>query len=139
VAIPALNRDGLLPPGVHRATLEEIVYVFCTSTPTRRALEAPLRELVATAQDARATGLFLDGSFVSEKSDPGDIDAVIVLPNDFAVTSPEAMRIQTLHRTYGFDIERVRAQDEQSLHYLLREFFAYDRSGRPRGLLEVAL
>lgn len=139
VAVPPLTREGLLPPGVHRAHLEEIVRAFCSSTDRRRALEAPLRELVAAARAARAVALYLNGSFVSDKAAPGDIDAVMVLPETFDVTSAEALRIQRLHRTYGFDIERVRDGDQEELDYLLGEFFGHDRGGRPRGLLEVIL
>ena len=124
---------------MHRATLEEIVEVFCSATATRRDLENPLLELVATARAANAVALYLNGSFVSDKPDPGDIDAVVVLPQGFSVKGPEAMRIRALHRTYGFDIERIEAGDAESLDYFLKRFFAYDRSGRPRGLLEVAL
>src|SRR6202030_2772075 len=90
VPIPPLTPEGLLPPGIHRATVDEVVGAFCSSTPGRRAFEAPLRELVATARAAGAVALYLNGSFVGSKPNPGDIDAVLVLPEAFDVTGPEA-------------------------------------------------
>lgn len=112
---------------------------FCSGTTTRRALAAPLRELVGIARAAQAVALYVNGSFVGKKPDPGDIDAVVVLPGTFDRRSECAHRLQSLHRTFGFDIERVREGDTEELDYLLKSFFAFDRSGRPRGIVEVIL
>ncbi len=119
--------------------MDEVVATFCSSTPTRRNFERPLRELVAVARSARAVALYINGSFVSDKPFPGDIDAVIVLPRDFDTGGAEAVQLRALHRTHGFDIERVREGDNETLDYLLHVFFGHDRNNRPRGLLEVIL
>lgn len=137
--IPSLTSTGALPPGLHRASVDEVVATFCSSTPTRCDFEAPLRELVAVARSARAVALYVNGSFVSDKPFPGDIDAVIVLPSDFDTRSAEAAQLRALHRTHGFDIERVREGDHETLDYLLHVFFGHDRNNRPRGLIEVIL
>lgn len=139
MSLPELTDDGRLPPGIHKATVAEIVDAFCSATPTRRVLEAPLRELVNVARAATAVALYVNGSFVSSKPDPGDIDAVIVLPGTFDTRSKEAERLRTLHQTFGFDIERVRHGDDEELNRLIHAFFAYDRDGRARGVVEVVL
>ncbi len=139
VAIPSLTSAGVLPPGLHRASVDEVVSTFCSSTPTRRSFEAPLRELVAVARSSRAVALYINGSFVSEKPFPGDVDAVIVLPRDFDTAGAGAAQLRALHRTHGFDIERVREGDNETLDYLLHDFFGHDRNNRPRGLIEVIL
>jgi len=139
VPVPALTPGGLLPPGVHNATEDEVVAAFCSSTSSRRELERPFRELVAVARASRALALYINGSFVSDKPHPGDIDAVVVLPKNFDTNGDEANRIRALHQAHAFDIERVRDGDHESLDYLLHVFFGHDRNNRPRGLVEVTL
>lgn len=139
MAIPELDGDGKLPPGFHRASLEEIVARFCTSTERRRELESPLRLLKQVAVDAGAVALYLNGSFVTDKESPEDIDAVIVLPDDFDTQGVHARQLRELHQTYGLDIERVAAHDTEERDYLLTIFFGTDREGKGRGLLEVVL
>jgi hypothetical protein len=138
MAIPELA-DGRLPPGLHRASADEIIKRFCSATPQRRALAAPLRELIGIALDANAKGLYLNGSFVTDKSGPRDIDAVIVLPRGFDVRGPFGHRLRALHREFGFDIEQVAEDDVEGRDYLLHDFFGTDRDGNARGLLEVML
>ncbi|HWR52417.1 MAG TPA: hypothetical protein VN428_15000 [Bryobacteraceae bacterium] len=79
--IPAFDAaSGTLPPGDHPATLDEIKRRF-GSTPRRRWL---LKGLRAAAQAFWAAGIeeiFIDGSFCTEKPDPGDIDGYWVEPD----------------------------------------------------------
>ena len=138
MSIPSLI-DGRLPPGIHRAARDEIVDQFCSSTPERRRLLVPLDELIAIAREAGSPGLFLDGSFVSDKEGPRDIDAVMILPRGFDRKGQLAARLRVLHHEFGFDIEQVPVDDQEERDYLLNEFFGTDRSGNPRGLLEVLL
>ncbi len=139
MSIPPLQKTGTLPPGLHRAPPDEIVAGFCGGTPTRAALERPLRELISIAKEIESPGLYFNGSFVTGKEHPGDIDAIIVLPEGFDTASDHAKRIRALHREHTLDIERVSDSDAEELNYLLTEFFGHDRNGHPRGLLEVAL
>lgn len=131
--------DGRLPPGLHRASRDEIVERFCSTTAARVGLQVPLDELIVVARESGAIGLYLNGSFVTDKLGPRDIDAVIVLSRDFDLNGPYAARLRVLHRDYGLDIERVAADDLEERDYLLNEFFGTDRDGVPRGLVEVIL
>ena len=45
--LPALLPNGYLPPGVHEATLSEVVERFGTNTPRRQVLASRLQELVS--------------------------------------------------------------------------------------------
>lgn len=97
MAIPALLPSGVLPAGLHEATLNEVAERFGSMSSARQQLQRGL-EVVATT--ARSTGYFLDlvidGSFVTDKSEPGDIDAVLRTKGEYwtAVvgldSSPEA-------------------------------------------------
>lgn len=139
MSFPEFSASGGLPRGIYRGTAEEIVERFCRTSERRQYLERPLRILIQIAIDAHAVGLYLNGSFVTKKEEPNDIDGVIVLPNEFDTTGELAEGIRRLHRDYGLDIERVAASDTEERDYLLDHFFGTDREGRPRGLVEVIL
>jgi len=63
----------VLPPGVHNATLEEVEYRFATSE-RRKRLYSGFREGVMALRRVGCREIFLDGSFVTEKDNPGDFD-----------------------------------------------------------------
>jgi hypothetical protein len=80
--IPAFDpATGALPPGDHRATLEEIGSRF-GFTPRRRWLLKGLRTAVGAFWSAGIEDIFIDGSFCTEKPDPGDVDGYWVEPDD---------------------------------------------------------
>jgi hypothetical protein len=76
MAIPELN-NGLFRPGVHDATMAEVEKVLGSSSDRRIELFAKLSRFVDLARVFSIfKAIYLDGSFVSDKADPGDIDAV---------------------------------------------------------------
>lgn len=82
--IPPLLPTGLLPVGLHEATLAEVAAKFGSSNQPRRTLQQGLEHVAAAA---RATGMFVDlvvdGSYVTDKEAPGDIDAVLRTQNEY--------------------------------------------------------
>ena len=74
VVIPEFEADGNLPPGVHWATWEEFCDRFGT-TPWRLKLLAGLRAALENLRSAGCQTAYVDGSFVSSKTVPGDFDA----------------------------------------------------------------
>ena len=64
----------VLPPGVHNATLEEVEARFATSE-HRKRLFSGFKEGAIALRKAGCRRIFLDGSFVTGKSNPGDFDA----------------------------------------------------------------
>lgn len=84
--IPPLNHiTGLLPEGVHVATLPEVRATFGSSNDIRVEIMNGLDRLIDLL---RSIGIFkeiyLDGSFVTDKPAPGDVDAVAVMNSDTA-------------------------------------------------------
>jgi hypothetical protein len=73
--LPPLTAAGLLPPGVHRASWEELASRF-GGVPRRDRLLQGLLGAATNLRDAGALVLWLDGSFVTSKPDPGDFDGV---------------------------------------------------------------
>ncbi|HEY1686367.1 MAG TPA: hypothetical protein VGG19_16495 [Tepidisphaeraceae bacterium] len=76
--IPPFNHHGYLPPGIHRAALDEIETCFGTSNPERRELMQSLRWLVDMCHQDDVLRLIVNGSFVTAKSDPEDVDCVLL-------------------------------------------------------------
>jgi hypothetical protein len=72
--LPDFTSDGLLPPGEHPATWDEILGRFGWN-PRRQALLSGLAAALIPLRSAGCTRLFLDGSFVTSKELPGDYDA----------------------------------------------------------------
>jgi hypothetical protein len=95
------------------------------------------------ARAVKAVRLLLDGSFVTGKEDPGDIDAVVLLPRDFREQLregvAEAVRLQAMFVTREPQ-ELFPAEDEEDW-WGWYEFFSRTRSsnGRRKGLIEVTL
>lgn len=72
--IPAFDHLGRLPSGVHTATWDEIADRF-GGTPWRSRLLRGLRDALASLKLAGCPVAYIDGSFVTEKLEPGDFDA----------------------------------------------------------------
>ncbi len=71
--IPAFDRRGNLPPGIHRASWKELARRYGT-TPHRQKL---LSGLEAACQELRRAGcrrVYVNGSFVTSKGGPADFD-----------------------------------------------------------------
>ncbi|HUW03012.1 MAG TPA: hypothetical protein VMW08_11710 [Acidimicrobiales bacterium] len=73
--LPSLDPDtGALPEGVHEATWEEIVERFGWTEKRRRQLDG-LAEAIDLLAAAGCQRVWLNGSFVTSKDEPGDFDA----------------------------------------------------------------
>jgi hypothetical protein len=146
--IPELNDQGLLPIGVHDASLSEVLHRFGRFRGTDRR-EVLGRRLAAFIEDARETGLvawvIVDGSFVTAKAEPGDIDLVVVLrrgvslgtafrPDQYNVVS--ARRVRSRH---GFDVLYAIEGSEGPARAI--EFFAQvaGEAGLSKGMVRVAI
>jgi hypothetical protein len=73
VVLPALTKDGLLPPGIHLAEWDDVYATFGT-TPHRRRLLDGFHRAMKALKKAGCKKAYLDGSFVTNKEKPGDFD-----------------------------------------------------------------
>jgi hypothetical protein len=84
MSIPALLPNGFLPPGIHAATLQDIIAQFGIGNPRRQELGTRLEELLRVA---RSTGglrrAFIWGSFVTDKPFPRDLDVFLFMQEGF--------------------------------------------------------
>jgi hypothetical protein len=141
--IPPFQPDGYLPPGRHPANEAEIIFRFGTGSPHRRRLILRLRRWIQLARQLGARRLLLDGSFVTNKDTPGDIDAVILLPQDFQQRVNEgdelALELESMLVTRHPE-EIFAAEDLQDWEDWFN-FFSRTREAdqRRKGLVEVTL
>jgi hypothetical protein len=130
--LPAAVEHGLLPQGIHDASLDGIEQRFgsfqgsdrrCRLFAKLKAYAEEIRKAVAGAT------LIVDGSFVmGDVNSPDDIDLVLVMPDgwDFAAElRPFQYNIvsrRMVKRKYGFDVRVVRANSPEMELWI--EFFS---------------
>jgi hypothetical protein len=143
VPIPDFRADGYLPDGVHQASEAEALFRFGSPTRVRRRLALRVRHWLELVRAVRASRFLADGSFVTAKPHPGDLDAVVLLPGDFgqqlAAEFAPAVELDEILTTRRPE-ELFAAEDEADwLNWI--EFFTRTREpdGRRKGVVEVVL
>jgi len=148
MAIPVLNNQGFLPDGIHPCTLDEAKARFGAfqGSDRRPMLWAKLREFLREVEaSAIVEAVLLNGSFVSGKPDPNDIDLILVVPaaHDFSVDlAPVEYNVlskRRVFRRYGFDVLVARAGSDRLRRYV--EFFQQVRlaPGQRKGILRLVV
>jgi hypothetical protein len=66
---------GLLPPGEHPASMEELEAAFCWNY-RRRQYFKNLELIVGKLKERSVSRIWVDGSFVTSEDRPGDIDVI---------------------------------------------------------------
>ena len=141
--IPTPNAIGELPSGVHPATLTEIEAVFVT-TPRRRHLFEGLRGAVQNLSAAGVRRVFIDGSFVTTKADPNDIDGCWEWTDEVhldlldPVLLDFAQARRAMRDKYGVDFFLATWVEAGSgLTFL--DFFQRNRADDPKGIVQLDL
>lgn len=78
--IPAFDKNGNLPPGIHTCTWSELEQRYAI-TPHRTLLLAGFCRAIDNLILAGCQNVWLDGSFITSKPVPGDFDACWELDN----------------------------------------------------------
>ena len=145
--IPALNEAGFLPVGLHDCTVGEIRQCFgqFASSDRRPRLAEKLESFLEEARQAESfSEIIVDGSFVTSKPDPSDIDLILVLTAEHDVSAllrPFEYNLISRRRTrrrYGFDVLVARHGSAERDEYIA--YFTQVR-GQPtveKGLLRVS-
>jgi hypothetical protein len=130
--IPPFDDSGCLPPGVHPATLAENEDRFGRQSGLRRVQMDSVRWMVDLAVRAGVQRIVLNGSFVTDITNPNDVDCVLLREPGH---KGERAAVRALRKGLPFlDIALVRRHvfDEY-----VHELFAADRTGVPKGMIEV--
>jgi hypothetical protein len=93
--IPDFDNHGNLPPGIYKASIDEIIARFSPGIMARRLNTDSLLKLYNLVKDF-AHGIYIDGSYVTSKLAPNDVDVIVVLPKEFDFNSDNGIRFGTL-------------------------------------------
>jgi hypothetical protein len=142
--IPDLNEDGLLPPGVHPATLEEIGQRFGRKNAVRRRLYEGLRRALQNLREAGVKRVYINGSFVTGKPFPNDVDGCWEADSSIDMDKLDMVfldfsdRRRRMKDRYGVDFFPGSYVEGDSRQTFL-DFFQVDRDGRSKGVLVIDL
>lgn len=143
MSIPHLRDDGLLPEGIHPASLDEVRerYGF---TLRRQSLLVGLEQALKNLADAGVKVVFIDGSFVTNKQQPGDIDGCWEVNGDIdeSVLDPVFLDFQdscsAMKKRYGVHFF-IAQQIEGASGVPFVRFFQTAADGTVKGILRVEL
>ena len=139
--IPEFNEDGLLPPGIHRAPLDEFKERFVRFDRSDRrlrvyeGLERLLNEIQQTSVVKR---IIVVGSFVTAKAEPNDFDCILVVESSAVDRQLNPFEYQLIshrmvRRVFKGDVLAAE-EDSEALDRLLKFFqTARGSTGRPCG------
>ena len=126
--IPAFQDNGYLPPGIHRATLDEIEARFGTESELRRVQFESSTWLIDLVRRAGIERLVIDGSFVTDRFEPNDVDCILLIAPDH-ILDPGALD----EINEGLPFLDVHLEEPAEYTLLVEQFFATDRDGIPKG------
>ena len=130
--IPAFDDEGYLPPGIHLATLQEISARLGRESELRRVQMQSLLWLVELARRAGVRRIVVNGSFVTDKLEPNDVDCALLVGAGFP--RDEAAEADLLSGLPFINMELV---DQEAFEQFTEKTFATDRDLVPKGMIEV--
>lgn len=146
--MPELNADGHLPTGVHVVSWDEIKERFCRFDRSDRRIDLceRLADYIANARRAGVAALIVDGSFVTSKTAPDDVDLIAIVPQDHdygAELRPEDYNVLSrarVRRRYRFDLLGSAREGSAALTQWI-EFFTQVKGdpSKTKGILRVDL
>lgn len=132
--IPEFNDEGYLPPGIHCATFEEVAERFGREPELRQAQTESLSWLFDLCKRAGIQRLVVDGSFVTDKWEPNDVDCVLLAGRDF----PQDKAAESELRD-GLPFLQFAIVDLELFEHYIQVIFGTDRKSVPKGVIEVIL
>ncbi len=142
--LPNFNEHGFLPEGVWNCEIEEFISRFAVfqRTDCRLQLCSKLEEFLADVSKIKfIKEIIIDGSYVTEKDEPNDIDIILILDKEFEkVETPfwivNLLDSSLLRKKYQFDVKVVVFESNMHLEYL--DFFQNVRqSNLKKGIVRL--
>lgn len=142
MSIPALNKRGELPPGEHEATMEEVEMRFGVSNGQRKKLMRGLKAACENFWIARVNAIWIDGSFITDKYAPNDIDGCWEYNPDVVVRLLDPVFLSHSRRDmkakYGLDFfSNILTEGATGLPF--PAFFQRNRDGEAKGIIKIKI
>lgn len=141
--LPDFNEEGDLPPGVYRATLPQVLERFGQGSALRSVVAGRLDRLYHLAASTGCLARFVVfGSFVTNKTEPNDVDIVLLMEDAFdlgSVTGEVAMLFQHMEASAHFGASVFWSRRAGSLggEQAMIEHWQVRREGGQRGIIEI--
>jgi hypothetical protein len=132
--IPPFNENGYLPPGIHKASLDEIAEQFGRQSEIRRDQMESLRWLMNLVSRLDVQRLVLNGSFTTDELEPNDVDCLLLVAPDSRRRVEADVELQA-----GLPFLEIDVVDQDNFDFLVETFFTTDRDCVPKGMIEVIL
>jgi len=139
--IPALQANGELPPGEYKASLGEVKKVYGSSTERRKLLMRGLYKAAGNFEIAGVKHIWLNGSFITNKNEPEDIDGCWEYTLDVDLKKLGSIWLgsrEEIRNKFGLDFFIANIiETESGLPF--PKFFQQNRDGNPKGIIIVTL
>ncbi len=132
--IPEFNDDGYLPTGIHPATLDEIAARFGEEPELRRVQMESLRWLVDLARRVGVQRIIVNGSFVTDKWEPNDVDCVLLRGDGFPLDESADAELWA-----GLPFIQMVVVGEKDFLLYVEKIYATDSQANPKGMVEIIL
>lgn len=140
--LPEFDKNGNLPPGIHVATIDEIIERFCRPRYTKRGpLSDQLRTFFEFVSDF-AVGIYIDGSYITTKLVPSDVDIAVILTDDFDYQSNFGWRLLAYKRNkhkHHLDIFPFKLEEQRDFLAKWLDDWCIDGDGNRRGIIYVEI
>lgn len=139
--LPDFDENGNLPEGEHLATVDQVVekynvHSWRTRGPITSALQVFLNEIRIYFGIIRR--LYIDGSYVTSKPAPNDVDVTIVFSDDYDLDA-EAWRIESSNKSKGKIDLHLFKENDIGLERHLNAWKTYRDKNVPKGIIVLEL
>ncbi len=143
MSLPDFNPLGDLPPGVYRALLSEVLGRFGSGSRQRVSVGQRLERIYNISSETGLLARFIVfGSFVTDESDPNDVDVFLIMDDAF---NSESLKDEA---ALLFDHPEADAHFGASVFWTRRfaafggeqnavEYWQVKRGGGQRGIIEI--
>ncbi len=115
MSIPALDGEGVLPIGVHDCTIDQVRSAFRGFGRRGRLFDQLEEYITDICRSGKVRSVVVDGSFVTDKAEPHDVDIVVVLDPDVEWPSSDSLPPYYTTRLERLFVNR-KYQDQIDLH-----------------------
>jgi len=149
------NSDGLIEPGIHALKFDEFYDVFVSQFTTSERRQEIFDSLVDFLKSLTAAykiqEVWLDGSYVTEKINPNDIDLVVFFEvEDYIKIKSDWNRIRAHvnidpYCEVALNDHTKKHLNEQTYYYFVnqrnywRGQFGFDRVDNPKGIIKITI
>jgi hypothetical protein len=131
--LPAFNDDGNLPPGIHPCLFEVLATRFGTGSEERETQIDELRQFVEAAWRMGVRRILVNGSFVTGKLSPNDVDVVFLPGEEYP---GDELALNDPKRNWPF-LQLIEAITDVEFEEWGFKAFGIDRRRNPKGVVEV--